>query len=112
MARPYQRLDAATWRQHFTSRKTSGQTVRDYCAQHGLAEQTFYRWQRALAARPAPLPADDRTPPLFVAVEVEARAVEHRLVVLLADGRRLGVAPGFDPATLAQVVAVLEGRPC
>ena len=33
--------------------------------------------------------------------------------VVLADGRCLRVAPGFDPATLRQVLAVLEeASPC
>ena len=30
----------------------------------------------------------------------------------LADGRTVRVAPGFDAATLRQLLAVLEGRPC
>jgi hypothetical protein len=39
--------------------------------------------------------------------------VTHALEVLLASGRRLRVAPGFDAATLRQLLAVLEeGVPC
>src|SRR5262249_42522621 len=32
--------------------------------------------------------------------------------VVLTDGRVVRVAPGFDAATLQQLLAVLEGRPC
>jgi len=34
------------------------------------------------------------------------------LEVVLTDGRTVRVAPGFDGATLRQLLAVLEGRPC
>ena len=112
MARQYDRTKAAMWRHHITSRKASGQTVRAYCERHGLSEPNFYRWQRVLAERPGRPGSGDRTPPLFAQVEVTTGSGDPRLVVLLASGRRVGVAPGFDPATLAQVVTVLEGRPC
>jgi hypothetical protein len=112
MARQYDRTKEATWRHHITSRRASGQTVRAYCERHGLSEPNFYRWQRVLAERPGPSAVGHRTPPLFAAVEIPSGSGDPRLVVVLAGGRRIGVAPGFDPATLEQVVAVLEGRPC
>jgi hypothetical protein len=30
----------------------------------------------------------------------------------LGNGRRIAVAPGFDPHTLRQLIAVVEERPC
>ena len=42
------------------------------------------------------------------AVPAQASALE----VVLTDGRTVRVAPGFDAATLRQLLAVLEGRPC
>ncbi|HLN33437.1 MAG TPA: hypothetical protein VK395_37265 [Gemmataceae bacterium] len=35
----------------------------------------------------------------------------HGLEVLLARGRRIRVAPGFDTATLRQLLSVLEEEP-
>ncbi len=32
--------------------------------------------------------------------------------VIVADGRRVAVTPGFDPEALAQVLAVVERHPC
>jgi hypothetical protein len=32
--------------------------------------------------------------------------------LLLDNGRRIAVAPGFDPQTLRQLIAVVEERPC
>jgi hypothetical protein len=49
---------------------------------------------------------------LFVPVEVEGRVAEALLEVVVAADRSVRVRPGFDPATLAQVIAVLEDRPC
>jgi hypothetical protein len=53
--------------------------------------------------------------PAFVPVQVVADAVPTQasaLEVVLADGRAVRVAPGFDAATLRRLLAVLEGRPC
>ena len=49
---------------------------------------------------PDPIPAD------------AAAASRQALELLLANGRRIAVAPGFDPHTLRQLIAVLEERPC
>jgi hypothetical protein len=65
-----------------------------------------------LAERPSPPDPAVAAPPRFVAVALEAAHHDQRIEVLLAGGQRLRVAPGFDPATLARLVAVLEGRPC
>lgn len=51
----------------------------------------------------------------FVPVQVVSDAVliqASGLEVVLADGRTVRVAPGFDAVTLRQLLAVLEGRPC
>jgi hypothetical protein len=82
--------------------------VRAFCAQHDLAQASFYAWRRVLERRAAERPA-------FVPVQVVADPVPDRasaLQVVLADGRTVRVAPGFDAATLRQLLAVLEGRPC
>jgi hypothetical protein len=53
--------------------------------------------------------------PAFVPVQVVADAARTQagaLEVVLTDGRMVRVAPGFDAATLRQLLAVLEGRPC
>jgi hypothetical protein len=79
-----------------------------FCTRHDLAPARFYHWRRVLEQRAA-------EEPTFVPVQVVADAVPHRasaLEVVLTDGRAVRVAPGFDAATLRQLLAVLEGRPC
>jgi hypothetical protein len=74
-----------------------------------LAPARFYHWRRVLERRAAEEPAP------FVPVHVVADAVSTRtsaLGVVLTDGRTVRVPPGFDVATLRQLLAVLEGRPC
>ena len=97
------------WRRWIAQWRTSGLSVRDFCAQHGLTTPSFYAWRRTLQQRAADTPA-------VVAVQVVADAPPAQLSPLelvLADGRIVRVAPGFDAATLRQLLAVLqEGGPC
>jgi hypothetical protein len=96
------------WRRWINDWRASGLSVRDFCARHGLATASFYNWRRALERRVAEEPA-------FVPVQVVADAVPAQasaLEVALVDGRAVRVAPGFDAATLRQLLTVLEERPC
>ena len=96
------------WRRWISQWRTSGLSVRAFCARHGLATASFYNWRRVVQRRAAEKAA-------FVPVQVVADAVTDRastLEVVLAGGRAVRVAPGFDAATLRQLLAVLEGRPC
>jgi hypothetical protein len=99
---------ARQWRGWINQWRASSLSVRAFCARHGLASASFYAWRRVLQRRAAEKPA-------FAPVQVVADAVPAQasaLEVLLTDGRTVRVAPGFDAATLRQLLAVLEGRPC
>jgi len=126
MARSYDPAKTQFWRQVVARQQASGLTVRAYCAAHGLSQANFYRWQRVLAKRPdrnpvpkrapqtrlAPLPQADALP-LFVPLDLDvAAATRTALEVVLVGGRVVRVRPGFDAATLGQLVACLEGRAC
>ena len=96
------------WRRWIGEWQTSGLSVRAFCQRRGLTVASFYAWRRALQRRAA----EKAT---FVPVQVLPDAVQTQtsaLEVVLADGRAVRVAPGFDAATLRQLLAVLEGRPC
>jgi hypothetical protein len=73
-----------------------------------LAIPSFYAWRRTLERRAA-------EEAMFVPVQVVADAASPPAValeVVLANGRTVRVAPGFDAVTLRELLAVLEGRPC
>lgn len=98
------------WRQCIRDWQRSGLSIRVFCVRRGLNQASFYGWRRELRRR-------DSEKPLFVPIHLQAdepsTPVPHALEVLLARGRRLRVAPGFDAATLRQLLAVLEeGSPC
>ena len=99
-------------RQLVSAFQTSGLRAREFCQRHGLALSTLRRnLQRASQASASGQPAVR-----FVAVNVNGAAppakpvpVAAGLEVVLAGGRRIAVGPGFDVATLGQLVRALEG---
>ena len=118
------------WRRVLRQWRRSGQTVRSYCLEYGLSEPLFYAWRRTVrerdqqaarspcGRRQAKDSAKDRAGhcpsdglPAFVPVTITAATPP--LEVALADGRVVRVPAGFDPATLRQLLAILdEGPPC
>jgi transposase-like protein len=95
------------WRRWIDRWQDSGLSVPAFCARHGLSPGNFYAWRRTLQRRATP-----QAP--FVPVQLVADAAPAAaLEVVLADGRAVRVAPGFDAATLRQLLAVLrEDPPC
>jgi transposase-like protein len=99
------------WRRLIQQWKNSGLTVRAFCARHHITQPSFYAWRRELQERDAAT--------AFVPVHVEtddqlARPISIPTIeVVLAGGQCVRVPPGFDPATLRQLLVVLqEGGPC
>src|SRR5262245_2303025 len=96
------------WRRRIEQWRSSHLSVRAFCARHGLTTASFYNWRRVLERRAA-----DRV--VFAPVQVVADAAPPQISALelvLADGRVVRVPPGFDAATLRQLLVVLERRPC
>ncbi len=98
------------WRRRLRQWRSSGLSVRAFCAEYALSEPSFYAWRRTVAQR------DGEGVP-FVPVQVvpEAQplgAAAGGLELVLGEGRLLRVGPGFDGPTLQRLLAVLEeGRP-
>jgi hypothetical protein len=109
IGRPRDPRKEQQWRQRLARWRRSQLSVTAFCQREGLAPAHFYRWRHRLAAR-------DTHQPAWVPVEVLAEPTalaDSVLEVVLARGQRLRVPRGFDPATLRQVLAVLEEpRPC
>jgi transposase-like protein len=112
------------WRRILANWQRSGQTVRVFCAQHGLLEQSLYAWRRIIAQRDQEAgqlhqrqgnsTAEAAKPPRFVPVHVTPLAVtdvSSRLEIVLPGGRTVRVAVGFDLATLRQLLALLQEMP-
>ena len=126
------------WQEVLRRWREGGQSVRAFCRAEGLRESAFYFWRRELdrgcqradavigspsqvrtdtpAAR-LPKRASSRhtSPPSFLPVQVVKDGVTEAtdgVEIILGPGRTVRVRAGFDRQTLADVLAVLEVRPC
>jgi hypothetical protein len=114
------------WRRTIRQQQHSGLTVRAFCLREGLKDGAFRWWRQALARRDREVVAStqadrDGEPieaaPTFLPVRlVDLEMIPARpsppIEVVLPTGPTVRVPSGFDPRTLGQVLAVLEGRPC
>jgi transposase len=94
------------WRRLIQLWKNSGLTVRAFCARHHITQPSFYTWRRELQQRDA---ATTFAPVQVVSDDQPALATP--IEISLAGGRSVRITPGFDPATLRQLLAVLEETP-
>jgi hypothetical protein len=114
------------WRQHIERQRRSKLTVRDFCAQAGISEPSFYAWRRELARRDSeigrPAPSEPKasrrtatsTPrflPVTIAGYPRAGAVASHVEVVLPSGLLVRV-PAQDTAALRTVLEFLEPRSC
>jgi hypothetical protein len=85
---------------------------------HRLSEPSFYCWRRTLQQRGliGEMPAEDATKSdtaAFVQVAIDSAAAAPRSIeIVLANGRRLRVRPGFDANTFRQLLRILEEPAC
>ena len=112
-----------SWRSRLESQRRSGLSVRDYCAKHRLREPSFYAWRRIIADRDqaervaATAAAQHPThqpQPAFLPVTVVATSTpaDAPIDIRLRSGQRLRVRSGCDRQLLADLITLLEGKPC
>jgi len=96
------------WRQMVRQWRSSGLSVRDFCAQREISEPSFYGWRRTITQR-------DAEAARFVPVHVipddklaAKGASGQGLELLLSGGRVLRIGPDFDGPTLRRLLALLE----
>ena len=85
----------------------SGQSVAAFCRDQSISTSLLYRWRRRCP--------DEAEPSTSLNGFVELRPVDRPVrgsgVAVVVDGSwRLEVKPGFDTATLEQVLACVERR--
>ncbi len=126
------------WEEVVRRWREGGQSVAAFCRAEGLPASAFYCWRRKLARRdyrvgerapdagngarpqarsvtPAPRLSRQSPIPPFLPVRVVEDAVAaaaQGVEIVLRQGRTVRVGAGFDRQTLAEVLAVLEARPC
>jgi len=87
----------------------------EFCRSHGLGLSTLTRYLKRQKDRESPAGSKGVEQSRLVAVELAAAVatasadeLPGSLTVLLSNRRRVEVGRGFDAATLAQLVTVLE----
>ncbi len=95
--------------------RTSGMRRSEFCRSHGLGLSTLTRYLKRQKDRENSAGSNEVEQGRLVAVELavpmattSAGASPGALTVLLSNRRRVEVGRGFDAATLAQLVTVLE----
>jgi hypothetical protein len=86
--------------------EASGLSREDFCKQRGMGITTLGRYFRWRAEDKAP--AKSRWVSVEVAAKQPASAVEPKLSVALANGRRIEVSRGFEVGLLEQLISILE----
>jgi transposase-like protein len=106
------------WRRIIKEHIGSGLTIREFCRKSKVPETAFYFWRRELQRRRLDrreAEQEQRQHPTFLPVRLaqEARAPDRGDVeIALPGGVRVHVTAPVDRQTLADVLSVLEGRPC
>jgi hypothetical protein len=125
-----QRLRAEQWVVLIDQWRAGGLSLPVFCERNGIRPGTMQNWvykpalkhavENARRAAQPPCEAQTETAevvdptPAFLPVKLAEVATtepkEHAAIeVILREGRRIRVPRGFDPDTLRQVVATLEG---
>ena len=126
--RRYDPAKEILWRGILKQQRDSGLSVRAFCDWEGLKACNLFRWRRELSRRdrqadtaipnsPAEGSSAPPTSPVFLPVRIiDDRGERARPImpieILLPGGPIVRVPDGFDPCTLGDVLAVLEGRSC
>jgi hypothetical protein len=105
------------WQQTIQRQQASGLSIQRFCRREHLATATFFQWKRRFRqASPGP-EASEAAAVNFAAVrivpEASAATPTGTIEIVLGRDRRIRLAGPLDKATLADVLAVLEGpSPC
>jgi len=125
------------WNAIVSDFRRSGLTQADFCLQRNISLATFrYHFYKPASSKPArsdkhssaspgsskparsdkhfPASADHCFLPVTILPDpiLSITASQPHLEVILTNGRRIAVAPGFDPQTLRRLIDVVEERPC
>ena len=109
------------WNALLNDFRRSGLTQAEFCRRRQISLHSFRK--HLYQPRPSkPALGDDRSPASadhhFLPVTIlpdpilSITASQPHLELILSNGRRIAVAPGFDSQTLRRLIAVVEERPC
>ena len=92
------------WAGRIAACRSSGQTVKAWCKENGICEQTYYRWQKRLFEMTRP---QQETAFAEITPVQPARSGRTAVTVRLA-GAEVEVCSGADAATVETVLRILK----
>jgi hypothetical protein len=110
------------WNAVFSDFRRTGLTQAEFCRQRDISLASFrYHFYKPRSSKPSP--SDDRTSagahnhflPVAILPDLApsiTSAPQPSLELILSNGRRIAVAPGFDNQTLRRLITVVEEHPC
>ena len=118
---PRSRTVDLCWKSLLNEFRRSGLTQAEFCRRRRISLHSFRK--HLYQPRPSqPTSGDDHPSagagPHFVPVTIlpdptpSITDPSSHLELILPNGRRIAVAPGFDPRTLRRLIAAVEGAPC
>jgi transposase len=118
---PQARILDLRWSALLNEFRRSGLTHAEFCDRHDISIHSF-RKRLYAAGTSKPMPATGglaaANTPDFLPVTIlpdpmpAVAANPQALELVLPNGRRIAVAPGFDPQTLRRLITVVEAGPC
>ena len=109
MAQDLQALNSqnkmAEWAARISERRSSGQSVKSWCKENGVCEQTYYKWQRklfSLAKAQQEAQFAEVTP-----LHDQCRSGDIAVTVRLAGGEA-DIHAGADAGTIETVLRILK----
>lgn len=108
MARELQTLNEqkklALWAERVNACRSSGRTVKDWCKESGIGEQTYYRWQKRLFEM-----ARQQQEGRFAEITPElVNRVDEIAVTVRVAGAEVDIRSGADAAIAETVLRVLK----
>jgi hypothetical protein len=109
------------WNAIVSDFRRSGLTQADFCRQRNISLASFrYHFYKPLSPKPARSDArssassDNHFLPVTILPDpiLSTTASQPHFELILSNGRRIAVAPGFDTQTLRRLIAVVEEPPC
>ena len=88
------------WSRTIAEQASSGLSIRGYCKQAGISDQSFYAWRRRLGQGRAVHFAELKT--------ITGSATASAIEILLTTGERLRIPNGVESATLRLVLEALR----
>lgn len=96
------------WREMLARQAASSQSVREFCSQQGLKENSLYAWRQTIRQRDGTAKRTQKAAAFVPAVIRGGVPAESWLVVDLSGGRALRVPGSISGERLAELVAALE----